>query len=718
MSQFFQLVVSNVVVAFLLALFVWALSLRVRNPHLMHALWLVVLVKLVTPPLAHFHIPWSDSGIFASSIEVAAADDSNTDRSTGTYLSSSVESIEVIVFEDDSSGAVPAQRSGFEALTGAESASVTPAWWTWCLSHWQLLTCLTWGGGAILLSLIAISRHRRLARVIRLADEPDSRLMSVATEVAKRIGIKHCPDLRVTAARVSPLVTIFGVHMVILLPQQLLQRLDSRELRSILAHEMSHLKRRDHWVRGFELLVLLAHWWNPIAWWASRRLRLAEEECCDATVLHTFPENRGSYGNALLTAVEFLTEGPTVAPIAASPFGKFSFHRRIEMIMKGKVNDRMSWTTWLLVLLAALVVVPVAAQTNQNEESKKRFNDVAVPAERQIETKTGAASWVDNGSGSEASSSSGGFSGGVEEREITDAKHSSIIQSRSGVDFGGANSDLGSGLETKGYRAQNGLIRLVEDVLVPAKVDGLIEQVDIRVGDTVKKGEILVRFDKQDAQLRLAKAVAELQSGKPNMSAIVEAELTLRAADERFKLIQRLRESNSISITEADASATDLKRAELRLESARHDYETSQSNYEFLKVAVDIAQRDLERCSLVSPLDGVVLEVKRRADEPVRRGDIICRIVNLKRLAVDAYIDESLVEKFVHAEVKIVVERKNSKPHATLGKVVFVSPIIEDAIQRVVGSVRIRAEFDNVFDGTIPAFRPGMRPEVLLINDE
>ena len=44
--------------------------------------------------------------------------------------------------------------------------------------------------------------------------------------------------------------------------------MNERELTGVLAHELAHVRRRDHLVRWLEWLACVAFWWNPVAWWA------------------------------------------------------------------------------------------------------------------------------------------------------------------------------------------------------------------------------------------------------------------------------------------------------------------------------------------------------------------------------------------------------------------------------------------------------------------
>src|SRR5690606_25717799 len=85
-----------------------------------------------------------------------------------------------------------------------------------------------------------------------------------------------------------------------------------------------------------ELLVSIALWWNPIAWWARRNLRTSEEICCDAFVLSKSRVSRDSYARALVNAIELLAT-PTIRPSGlASHVNGGPMERRIKMVLSSQ----------------------------------------------------------------------------------------------------------------------------------------------------------------------------------------------------------------------------------------------------------------------------------------------------------------------------------------------------------------------------------------------
>ena len=108
------------------------------------------------------------------------------------------------------------------------------------------------------------------------------------------------------------------------------------QLDTLLVHELAHLRRRDHWVRVLEFVVMGLYWWHPVVWYARRELREAEEQCCDAWVVSTLPDAGRTYASALLDTLDFLSTAPAAVPPLASGLGQIAdLKRRLTMIMRG-----------------------------------------------------------------------------------------------------------------------------------------------------------------------------------------------------------------------------------------------------------------------------------------------------------------------------------------------------------------------------------------------
>src|SRR5262249_862073 len=122
--------------------------------------------------------------------------------------------------------------------------------------------------------------------------------------------------------------------------------------------ELAHLRRGDPWVRRLELVALGLYWWFPVAWWAARQLREAEEQCCDAWVVWSAPEAAEAYAALLVETVAFLSRSARPLPAGVSGAGPVvRLKRRLTMILQGNTAPRLSRPGFagLLVVGAALL---------------------------------------------------------------------------------------------------------------------------------------------------------------------------------------------------------------------------------------------------------------------------------------------------------------------------------------------------------------------------
>ena len=186
------------------------------------------------------------------------------------------------------------------------------------------------------------------------------------------------PDVRYVESAEVPFVWCVGRRPTIVLPMPLLSQLDDRQAAMILAHELAHLRRRDHWVRIVELVVSSVYWWNPLVRVVRRQIHHNEDLCCDAWVCWALPDCSRQYAEVILQTAESLDAsavGPRLLP--ASPFlHSLSLKARIEMILDSHFAPYVSKRSIVVIALLALLVLPsfvestkTAARADSNNEA-------------------------------------------------------------------------------------------------------------------------------------------------------------------------------------------------------------------------------------------------------------------------------------------------------------------------------------------------------------
>ncbi len=345
MYAFWEIIASNAVVATILAIGVMLLSRIWKNAAAVHALWVVVLLKLFTPPLITTELPFA----FRLVPPAEGAD------SRITTLSSPVrDEVQPAapVAMTDSRGAIAAGNP--QPALGNRSTETAG------LEPWSFSAVLAaiWIGGACCTGLAHAVRIRCFATVIRESEAAPATIRTMVTELSSRLGLRRVPDVLMTSRALPPLVWSLGLFPRVILPSELFARLSPDAQRTILAHELFHIRRGDDLVRLLELAAKTVFWWHPVVWWASRQLRQLEEQCCDGRVLELVPDQPRTYAAALVDTLEFLSEQPRhLVPLrtAIDPAGSLS--RRIFLLTQRRPN-RLSLLSATLV--AGLVALPLA----------------------------------------------------------------------------------------------------------------------------------------------------------------------------------------------------------------------------------------------------------------------------------------------------------------------------------------------------------------------
>jgi beta-lactamase regulating signal transducer with metallopeptidase domain len=155
-------------------------------------------------------------------------------------------------------------------------------------------------------------------RTFLRASHPATETLSFLLELVRsetngpRCEVRLVPGLR------SPAATGWWRPKV-LLPNELLPRLDAQQIVYVLRHELMHIRRRDYLWDRLATLGCYVVFFNPSAWLARRRLRRERELVCDEDVVECSRERRLEYAGCLTTLASwwFLDEeiaGPVDFP--------------------------------------------------------------------------------------------------------------------------------------------------------------------------------------------------------------------------------------------------------------------------------------------------------------------------------------------------------------------------------------------------------------------
>ena len=307
-----QIGATKLVLAVALAGMVWLVTRRVARPAIAHPLWLLVLGAMLVPAVVPLRILPEEAAV-----EVVAQPELGTQP--GVVAQPDHVPLRVPPGEEAVAAAAPSEVSApvVVADDGVSRDGMAPGGWL-PLSG-KPLAVLLWLLGSAGFFGWTVVRTVRFQRTLTGAARPAPQLQRLAAEIGATLGLPRVPPVYTTGARVRPLVWWAGGHVRILIPSVLVSELDETELRAVLAHELAHVRRRDYLVRVVELLACSAYWWNPVVWWAKRKMRSAEESSCDVLAVSASRLTRDRYARSLLRVVEVMSAAPIPrAPALAS----------------------------------------------------------------------------------------------------------------------------------------------------------------------------------------------------------------------------------------------------------------------------------------------------------------------------------------------------------------------------------------------------------------
>jgi len=239
-----------------------------------------------------------------------------------------------------------------------------------------------WGSGVLAVVGVMLTLHLRLlARLRRDATEASAAMRDLLQEACELAGITRRPRLIVTDAVRTP--ALFGVlNPAILLPRELVQQEDAAAMRLVFLHELAHLRRQDLWAQIVTSMILALHWFNPVVWWAARRMRAEAEMAADARALAS--TNAGEahrFGTVLLSFASRATAGWMLWLAAATVLGisenKHDLRRRIEALKDIARGRRTRW----IVGMAAFMLLAVTGLTKAPAQTEPQAgNKAAEPA--------------------------------------------------------------------------------------------------------------------------------------------------------------------------------------------------------------------------------------------------------------------------------------------------------------------------------------------------
>jgi HlyD family secretion protein len=202
-------------------------------------------------------------------------------------------------------------------------------------------------------------------------------------------------------------------------------------------------------------------------------------------------------------------------------------------------------------------------------------------------------------------------------------------------------------------------------VSISARVSARITELPFKEGDTVKKGDVVVKLDSTDLQAglrsteaRYAAEKAQITVSQARMRAqqaqVAASEAQLREAQRDLKRQNELLATHDVAQSIVDTAQRHLDETQAMLDSAKQSLEAEQANLEVMKFNLDAAEAEIMRArdnlsytTITSPIDGMITKLNAKEGELVvtgtmnNAGTVLLEIGDFSEMLLAARVDEA-----------------------------------------------------------------------------
>jgi len=210
-----------------------------------------------------------------------------------------------------------------------------------------------------------------------------------------------------------------------------------------------------------------------------------------------------------------------------------------------------------------------------------------------------------------------------------------------------------------------GILTPLYDLQLSSRAAGVIEELPVAEGQTIKKGDLLVQLN------------ADIERAE-----VTQAEAVLEAAEAEFERMQREFERAKALRRDSIGSERDFENAESQVIRAAAQKKQATA-------ALDVARARLRERGLYAPIDGLMFKRTKEVGEAVERLETVVRVVDASKLELVVFAGAELFGRFRNNEtVDVSLEDGLARGRTVQGTIVHVDPIIDSQS----GTFRVRVQ--------------------------
>ncbi|RSK33170.1 efflux RND transporter periplasmic adaptor subunit [Hymenobacter metallilatus] len=283
----------------------------------------------------------------------------------------------------------------------------------------------------------------------------------------------------------------------------------------------------------------------------------------------------------------------------------------------------------------------------------------------------------------------------------------------------------------------SGKVQPETEVKISPDVSGEITELYVEEGDSVRKGQLLLRIRPDNYQAMVSQQSAVVGTQQANVGQSQARLQQLIASARQTELTYRrnasLYKQKVISQADYEASKAAYEASQEEINSARQNIRAAQSSVRSAQAGLEEARKNLNKTTIYAPVSGTVSKLNVKKGERVvgtsqMAGTEIMRIANLNNMEVRVSVNENdIINVDLGDSADVEVDSYASKDQKFRGIVTAIANTAKDALTAEAVTefeVRIRLlpesyrQLTRTVQGhSIVPFRPGMTASVDIITN-
>jgi len=256
-----------------------------------------------------------------------------------------------------------------------------------------------------------------------------------------------------------------------------------------------------------------------------------------------------------------------------------------------------------------------------------------------------------------------------------------------------------------------------DPVFVSAESSGKISQLKVEKGQKIAKGDVAALIDTVQIDLKLKQinaqkdaVIAKRQSIQSQVAVFEEQIKNLKVNEDR---ISKMLKDNAATQKQLDDITGQINVIEKQIESTKTQFTSVNKELEVLNAQKVSTEDMLNRCKVVSPTNGIILETYVEQGELATPGKPLFKIADLDKLTLKVYVSGGQLPSVkIGQNVNVVIDKSETENQTLPGEVTWISSeaeftpkIIQTKKERVKLVYAVKISVKN--DGTLKIGMPG-----------